>query len=87
MIPGEPEVDALVRTMKDVELLTVEAAVHGDDAAAMRALAAHPLGPRINWAGELWRRRWSRNGAPRLPRADAVSSGRRPLGARYGTAT
>ena len=54
--PLRPDVDALVRTMKDVELLTVEAAVHGDDAAAMRALAAHPLGPGINRAGELWRR-------------------------------
>jgi 6-phospho-beta-glucosidase len=54
--PLRPDVDALVRTMKDVELLTVEAAVQGDDAAAMRALAAHPLGPGINRAGELWRR-------------------------------
>ena len=42
--PLRPDVDALVRTMKDVELLTVEAAVHGDELAAQRALAAHPAG-------------------------------------------
>jgi 6-phospho-beta-glucosidase len=54
--PLRPDVDALVRTMKDVELLAVEAAVHGDDVAAMRALAAHPLGPGVNRTVELWRR-------------------------------
>jgi 6-phospho-beta-glucosidase len=54
--PLRPDIDALVRTMKDVELLTVEAAVHGDEVAAMRALAAHPLGLGLNRAAELWRR-------------------------------
>jgi 6-phospho-beta-glucosidase len=54
--PLRADMDALVRTMKDVELLTVEAAVHGDEVAAMRALAAHPLGPGLNRAAELWRR-------------------------------
>jgi 6-phospho-beta-glucosidase len=54
--PLRADVDALVRTMKDVELLTVEAAVHGDEVAAQRALAAHPLGPGMNGAAELWHR-------------------------------
>ena len=54
--PLRPDVDALVRTMKDVELLTVAAAVHGDELAAQRALATHPLGPGVNGAAELWRR-------------------------------
>ena len=54
--PLRPDVDALVRTMKDVELLTVAAAVHGDELAAQRALAAHPLGPGVNGAAALWRR-------------------------------
>jgi 6-phospho-beta-glucosidase len=30
------------------ELLTVEAAVHGDRAAAYRALLTHPLGPKAD---------------------------------------
>jgi 6-phospho-beta-glucosidase len=51
-----PDVDALVRTMKDVELLTVEAAVNGDHGAAMRALAAHPLGPSLSQAPAVWKR-------------------------------
>jgi 6-phospho-beta-glucosidase len=51
-----PDVDALMRTMKDVELLTVEAAVNGDHAAAMRALAAHPLGPSMSQAPAVWQR-------------------------------
>lgn len=36
---------ALLEQVKQYELLTVEAAVHGDRAAAFRALLAHPLGP------------------------------------------
>jgi 6-phospho-beta-glucosidase len=51
-----PDIDALVRTMKDVELLTVEAAVNGDHGAAMRALAAHPLGPPMSQAPAVWQR-------------------------------
>jgi 6-phospho-beta-glucosidase len=31
--------------VKSYEILTVEAAVHGDRAAAYQALLAHPLGP------------------------------------------
>jgi 6-phospho-beta-glucosidase len=36
---------ALLEQVKQYELLTVEAAVHGDREAAFRALLAHPLGP------------------------------------------
>jgi 6-phospho-beta-glucosidase len=36
---------ALLEQVKQYELLTVEAAVHGDREAAFRALVAHPLGP------------------------------------------
>ncbi len=35
----------LLEQVKQYELLTVEAAVHGDRAAAFRALVVHPLGP------------------------------------------
>jgi 6-phospho-beta-glucosidase len=35
----------LVAQVKAYELLTVEAAVHGDRRAAFQALLAHPLGP------------------------------------------
>ncbi len=50
------DVDALVRTVKDVELLAVEAAVHGDEEAAMQALLAHPLGPSAALVPAVWRR-------------------------------
>jgi 6-phospho-beta-glucosidase len=40
--PG-PEQLALLRQVKDVERLTVRAAVHGDRAAAVEAFARHPL--------------------------------------------
>ena len=36
---------ALLEQVKQYELLTVEAAVHGDREAALRALVTHPLGP------------------------------------------
>ena len=44
---------ALLEQVKQYELLTVEAAVHGDRAAAFRALLAHPLGPDEDQAGVL----------------------------------
>ncbi len=47
-IAAEPlpaAVFGLLSTIKMVELLTVEAAVHGDRHAAYQALLAHPLGP------------------------------------------
>ena len=46
--PAEPLADecfALLKRVKDYELLTVEAAVNGDRQAALAALLANPLGP------------------------------------------
>lgn len=43
MLP--PVVNGLLTQVKTYELLTVEAAVHGDRNAAYQALLAHPLGP------------------------------------------
>lgn len=50
------DVDALVRTVKDFELLTVQAAVDGDRDAAIRALVTNPLGPPITRAPRVWER-------------------------------
>jgi len=47
-LPAEPLPPAcfsLIAAVKSYELLTVEAAVHGDRLAAYQALLAHPLGP------------------------------------------
>jgi 6-phospho-beta-glucosidase len=47
-IPTEslpPACFGLIAQIKSYELLTVEAAVHGDRQAAYQALLAHPLGP------------------------------------------
>ncbi len=47
-LPTEPlpaECFNLLQRVKDYELLTVEAAVHGDRQAALQALLANPLGP------------------------------------------
>jgi len=57
--PTEPlraDVDALVRTMKDFELLTVQAAVDGDHEAALRALLVNPIGPPAHQVHAVWRR-------------------------------
>ncbi len=43
--PLPPVCFGLLAQVKAYELLTVEAAVHGDRAAAYQALLAHPLGP------------------------------------------
>jgi 6-phospho-beta-glucosidase len=43
--PLPPECFGFVAAVKMYELLTVEAAVHGDREAAYKALLAHPLGP------------------------------------------
>lgn len=51
-----PDVHALMRTMKDVERLTVTAAVDGDADAALQALLAHPLGPPAHQVHDLWAR-------------------------------
>jgi 6-phospho-beta-glucosidase len=51
-----PDVDALVRGVKDFELLTVQAAVEGDTDAAIRALITNPLGPSMSDAPGVWNR-------------------------------
>ncbi len=43
--PLPPELFGLLAAVKAYELLTVEAAVHGDREAAYKALLVHPLGP------------------------------------------
>ncbi len=50
-LPAEPLPPAcfgLIAQVKSYELLTVEAAVHGDREAAYLALLAHPLGPKAD---------------------------------------
>ena len=54
--PMRPDIDALVHTMKDFELLTVDAAVHGDEQAALLALVTNPLGPPAHSARAVWNR-------------------------------
>ncbi len=48
------DIDCLVRSVKDFELLTIEAAVNGDEDAALRALISNPIGPDITDARNLW---------------------------------
>ena len=48
------DIDALVRSVKDFEFLTIEAAIHGDEYSALRALIANPIGPDIAQARDLW---------------------------------
>jgi 6-phospho-beta-glucosidase len=53
-IPGEPlphSAFGLLSQIKAYELLTVEAAVHGDRNAAYQALLTHPLGPSADKVG------------------------------------
>lgn len=54
--PLRPDIDALVRAVKDFELLTVQAAVDGDREAAIRALVTNPLGPSLGDAPRVWER-------------------------------
>jgi 6-phospho-beta-glucosidase len=51
--PLPPVCFGLIAQIKSYELLTVEAAVHGDREAAYQALLAHPLGPSAEVAQEV----------------------------------
>ncbi len=51
--PLPPSQFGLIAAIKAYELLTVEAAVHGDRDAAYQALLVHPLGPRANKVQEV----------------------------------
>jgi 6-phospho-beta-glucosidase len=48
------DIDGLVRSVKDFEMLTIQAAVYGDEESALRALITNPIGPDIAQARELW---------------------------------
>jgi 6-phospho-beta-glucosidase len=54
--PLRPDIDALVRAVKDYELLTIDAAMSGDRDRALLALATNPLGPRGKDVVGLWDR-------------------------------
>jgi 6-phospho-beta-glucosidase len=51
-----PSIDALVRTVKDYEVLTIRAALEGDVDSALQALLTNPLGPDASAVVPLWRR-------------------------------
>ena len=46
--PLPPSCFGLIAAVKAYEMLTVEAAVHGDREAAYQALLVHPLGPKAD---------------------------------------
>jgi 6-phospho-beta-glucosidase len=54
--PLRPDMDAIVRAVKDYELLTIDAAMNGDRNKAVLALATNPLGPRGHDVLGLWDR-------------------------------
>ena len=49
-----PDIDALVRSVKDFEMLTIDAAVTGNEQSALLALLANPIGPDSSQARDLW---------------------------------
>ncbi|HEX9369932.1 MAG TPA: 6-phospho-beta-glucosidase [Roseiflexaceae bacterium] len=52
--PLEPRFHGLTSAVKSYELLTIQAAAHGDETAAMLALLANPLGPDAAHVEEVW---------------------------------
>ena len=51
--PLPPACFGLIAQVKAYELLTIEAAVHGDRGAVFQALLAHPLGPKVDKVQEV----------------------------------
>ena len=49
------DIDALVRTVKDFEMLTIDAAVTGNEQSALLALLTNPIGPDSSQARDLWK--------------------------------
>lgn len=49
------DIDALVRSVKDFEMLTIDAAVTGNEQSALLALLANPIGPDSSQARNLWK--------------------------------
>lgn len=50
-----PDIDALVSSVKDFEMLTIDAAVTGNEQSALLALLSNPIGPDSSQARDLWR--------------------------------
>lgn len=53
--PMREDIDALVRSVKDFEMLTIDAAITGNEQSALLALLANPIGPDSSQARDLWR--------------------------------
>ena len=49
------DIDALVRSVKDFEMLTIDAATTGSEQSALLALLANPIGPDSSQARDLWK--------------------------------
>lgn len=52
--PMRPDIDAMVRNVKDFEMLTIDAAVTGNEQSALLALLVNPIGPDSSQARDLW---------------------------------
>ena len=48
------DIDSLVRSVKDFEFLTIDAAVTGNEDSALRALITNPIGPDISDVRDVW---------------------------------
>jgi 6-phospho-beta-glucosidase len=59
--PMREDIDALVRSVKDFEMLTIDAAVTGSEQSALLALLANPIGPDSSQARDLWKDLLSEN--------------------------
>lgn len=52
--PLREDMEALIRSVKNFELLTIDAALTGNSDSALRALISNPIGPDISDARNLW---------------------------------
>lgn len=50
-----PEISSLVRAVKDFEMLTIDAAITGNERSALLALIANPIGPDISQVRDVWK--------------------------------
>ena len=50
-----PEMHSLITTVKDFELLTIDAAITGNERSATLALLTNPLGPDISEVNDVWK--------------------------------
>jgi 6-phospho-beta-glucosidase len=49
------EISSLVSAVKDFEMLTIDAAITGNEQSALLALISNPIGPDITQARDLWK--------------------------------